>query len=329
METPAEARRLHEQAIIIDTHCDTLLALVSGRRRLDERSDQGHIDIPRLRAGGVTCQVFAIYIEPQYKPDRGAKRTLQVLDAFYRELVTPGLVVLATTAEDIRAAKRAGQVAALLSIEGGEAIEGDLGVLRMFYRLGVRAMGLTWNQRNDLADGVGEPDGKGGLSRLGVSVVQEMNRLGMLVDVSHLNQACFWSVVEHTRSPIIASHSNAHALCPHRRNLTDAQLRAVGRLGGVVGVVYAPSFVEESGLASLGRLVDHIDHIAGVAGIDHVGLGSDFDGYGVPPGATPVMRDPTELPLLTAELLRRGYTEEQVLKVLGGNFLRVIAEVVG
>ncbi|MEW6523499.1 MAG: dipeptidase [Bacillota bacterium] len=323
------ARELHDRAIVIDAHCDTLMSTLLGKRDLAHRSKEGHIDLPRLREGGVTCQFFAMYIEPQFKPARAARRTLQFLDEFHRQLAMTEGLVLATSAQDIRDAKRQGHVAALLSIEGGEAIEGDLALLRMFHRLGVRAMGLTWNERNDIADGAGEVGAKGGLSQFGVTVVREMNDLGMLVDVSHLAEASFWSVVEHTTAPIIASHSNAYALSNHRRNLNDDQLRAMARLGGVVGVVFAPNFVEIRGQASLVRLVDHIDHIATVAGIDCAGLGSDFDGYGVPPHCTGVMDDASQLPLITGELLRRGYTDEQVLKVLGGNFLRVIQEVVG
>lgn len=329
MDLVLPPRELHHRAIIVDAHCDTLLNTLASKRDLAKRSQQGHIDLPRLQEGGVTCQFFAMYIEPQFKPARAARRALQLLDEFDRQLALAGDLVLAKSVQDIYDAKHQGRVAALLSIEGGEAVEGDLALLRIFYRLGVRAMGLTWNERNDIADGVAEEGAKGGLSEFGRAVVQEMNRLGMLVDVSHLSEASFWSVMEHTGAPPIASHSNARSLANHRRNLTDDQIRALGKLGGVIGVVFAPYFVESQGKASLAGLVDHIDHLAAVGGIDCVGLGSDFDGYGVSSQHTGVMDDVSQFPLITEELVRRGYTSEQVLKVLGGNFLRVIQAVVG
>lgn len=332
----SEAARIHRDSIVIDAHCDTILR-VAGRETSEpdefdffRRNESGHIDLPRLREGGVTCQVMALYIEPQYKPARSARRVLELLDAFYSLLDETEEFKLALSARDIETAKARGHIAALLSIEGGEAIEGSLSALRSLYRLGVRAMGLTWNQRNDIADGVGEKSAGSGLTDFGIKVVKEMERLGMLVDVSHLSDSSFWAVDRIAERPYIASHSNARALASHPRCLTDQQIEAIAKKGGVIGVVFAPGFVDDDpSKVSLSRLCDHIDHIKKIAGIDHVGLGSDFDGYGVHPGSPVVLNDVSELPKLTEELLARGYTESEIRKVLGENWLRVFREVLG
>lgn len=331
----SDAERIHSEAIVVDAHCDTLLS-VAGRagmpgfekRDFLKRNETGDIDLPRLKEGGVTCQVMALYIEPPYKPTRSARRTLELLDAFYSLLDEAEEFRHVTTSAGIEKAKRDGDVCALLSIEGGEAVEGSLSLLRDFYRLGVRAMGLTWNQRNDIADGVGEKSAGSGLTDFGISLVKEMERLGMLVDVSHLSESSFWGVDRASERPYIASHSNAKSLASHARNLTDRQMEALAKKGGVIGVVFAPGFVDDDpAKVSLSRLVDHVDHIKEIAGIDHVGLGSDFDGFGVLPGTGEVIKDASEFPKLTEELLARGYSEEEVKKVLGGNWLRLYSEV--
>lgn len=328
-------KRFHQEALVVDTHCDTLLRVL-GRRlpfmrqepyRLSDRHEEGHIDLPRLREGGVDVQFFAAYIEPMYKPDRSLKRALQIFDAFFRELeANPDQMMMATCVADIRRAKEENKVAAVLAIEGGEALEGDLGVLRVLHRLGVRAIGLTWNERNDIADGVGDARSGGGLSVFGAELIKEMNRLGILVDVSHLSDAGFWDVIELSSQPIIASHSNARAVCNHRRNLTDDQIKALAKNGGVMGMNFAAGFVKEGGKAALGDLLDHIDHIVSLVGPRHVGLGSDFDGIGATPeGLTDVSR----MPLITEGLFQRGYSEDDIKLILGGNYLRVFEQVWG
>jgi membrane dipeptidase len=334
----SDAERIHEKAIIIDAHCDTLLGIAgrgshgfpgmpAGRRDFFQRNEGGHIDLPRLKEGGVTCQVMALYIEPQYKPTRSARRTLELLDSFYSLLDQSEEFHLATTAADIEKVKRDGDVCALLSIEGGEAIEGRLSVLRDFHRLGVRAIGLTWNERNDIADGQGEKSAGSGLTDFGISVVKEMERLGMLVDVSHLSDTSFWAVDKVSERPYIASHSNCRALSSASRNLTDPMIEALAKKGGVIGVVFAGGFIDDDpAKVSLSRLCDHIDHVRKVVGIDHVGLGSDFDGFGVQPGSGIVMKDASGFPALTEELVSRGYSEEETRKVLGGNWLRLYTE---
>lgn len=320
---------LHRDSIIFDGHCDTLLEVLDGKRKLSERSSEGHIDLPRLREGGVTAQVFAVFIEDRYLPAGAAKQTLRMLDTLYRELeANAGSFILATKAADIEHAKSAGKVAAVIGIEGAESLEGDLALLRVFYHLGLRLVTIAWSRRNQAADGVHESRTGGGLSSFGVDLVKECNRLGILVDISHLSAAGVRDVLQISPQPVIASHSNAYALCPHVRNLNDEQLTALAEKGGVVGVTFVPSFLtEERNEASLDKLLDHIDHIVRVAGIDHVGLGSDFDGFGPPPPTG--LDDVTRLPGITAGLVARGYSAEQVRKILGGNFLRVFRQVVG
>ncbi|MGC8786461.1 MAG: dipeptidase [Anaerolineae bacterium] len=320
---------LHYNSIIFDGHCDTLLEVLDGKRRLNERSTEGHIDLPRLREGGVTAQVFAIFIEDKYLPAKAAKQTLRMFDALYNELAANAdSLVLATKAEDIEKAKLTGKVAAVVGIEGAESLEGELGLLRMFHRLGVRLLTVAWSRRNEAADGIQEARTGGGLTNFGLKVVEECNRLGIMVDISHLAPAGVRDVLEVSSEPVIASHSNAYALCPHPRNLTDQQLAALAKKGGVVGVTFVPSFIaEDRKEASLEKLLDHIDHIVQVAGVDHVGLGSDFDGFSPPP---PVgLEDVTRLPGITSGLLSRGYAEDDIRKILGENFLRVFRQVVG
>jgi membrane dipeptidase len=318
------ARGLHARALVVDTHCDTILAMVRGERRLGIASDKGHLDLPRLRQGGVGAQFFAVYIEPQYKPDLGLERALEVMDVFFAELeASPDQVELARGVADIRRLHAAGKIAAVLAIEGGEAIGSNLSNLRILYRLGVRSMGLVWNQRNLIADGVGERRTGGGLSNFGVEVVHEMNRLGMAVDVSHLSDPGFWHVAEVCLGPFLATHSNARAVCDHPRNLTDDQIKALARSGGVMGLNFAPAFVSAQ-QASLDGLLDHLDHIVALVGPDHVGLGSDFDGISHTPEGLP---DVTAMPRITEGLVSRGYSDEQVLQFLGGNHLRVLEEV--
>lgn len=323
------ANTLHHDAIVCDGHCDTLGDVLAGRRSLVERSDQGHIDLPRLRAGGVTAQIFACFV-PVHEYRRGAARhALQRLDAFHRTLQEhPDQLMLATAAADIRRAKIEGKIAGILGLEGAEALEGSLEVLRCFYRLGVRNLGLTWNFRNEVADGVGEGHRASGLTPFGIQVIEECNRLGILIDVSHLAPAGLEDVLKVSQQPIIASHSNARALCDHRRNLTDEQVRAIAERGGLVGATFVPAFLTTPAReASIEHVLDHIDHLLQVAGPDHVMIGSDFDGLGARPPTG--LEDVTRYPALTTGMLARGHDEDTVRKVLGLNFLRVFEQVTG
>jgi len=324
-----DAVALHRDSIVCDGHCDTLLRVLEGKCQLGERSTEGHIDLPRLREGGITAQVFAVFIEDPYLPAGACRQTLRMLDAFYGQLQqNDELLLLASRAADVERAKAEDKVAAILGLEGAESLESDLGLLRMFYRLGVRLLTVSWSRRNQAADGVYEARTGGGLTRFGVQLVEECNKLGIVLDISHLAPAGVQEVLEISSAPIVASHSNAYALCPNPRNLTDAQLVGLARKGGVVGVTFVPSFItEKREEASLPRLLDHIDHIVSAVGVDHVGLGSDFDGFSPPPPAG--LDAVTCMPDITVGLVERGYSEEEVRKILGGNFLRVFRQVAG
>jgi membrane dipeptidase len=321
----------------VDAHIDTLLEImvpparpikVPTPRKFGERSSKGHVDLPRLLESGVDLQIFAVYIQPEYKIERALHRALQVIDRFYKELHDhEDKMMLFTKVSDVREAEKHGKIAAMLSIEGGEAVEADLGILRMLHRLGLRAMTLTWNERNQIADGAGEGRTKGGLTNFGVELVKEMNNIGMVVDVSHLSDPGFFDVIETTTKPVIASHSNCRAICNHRRNLTDDMIKILADNGGVMGMNFSAAFVDENKeKATLERVLDHVDHIVKVASVDHVGIGSDFDGIENTPKG---LEDVTRMPYLTEGLLKRGYKEDDIRKILGENFLRVFSEVIG
>jgi membrane dipeptidase len=321
---------LHSRALVIDSHCDTILKVLGSRGEysLGELHPTEHVDIPRLQQGGVDVQFFAAYIGAEYKPDRAVKRTLQLLDCLHREIeANQDTLRLILKASDIDSLKSHQHIGVLISIEGGEALEGELAALRIYHRLGVRAVGLTWNERNQIAEGVGECRSGGGLTDFGVSVVAEMNRLGMIVDVSHISEPGFYDVLEVSKHPIIASHSNARAVCGHVRNLADRQIRALAANGGVMGMNFAPEFLVEHGEAHLDDVMMHIDHIVNLLGNSkHVGLGGDLDGISRTPRG---LEDVTKYPALTEALLRRGYSEEALLDILGLNHLRVIRTVLG
>lgn len=321
------ARRLHFQSLVFDAHADTIaIDVVEGRRHLTDTGRGGHVDLARLSAGGVTVQVFTLFVPPAVPTPYNALRALAILDALYEEVrMAPDAFVWVRRASDIDEAFRLRKVGIVVTLEGCEVLAGQLSMLRTFYRLGVRAAGLTWNVRNELADGVGEARGAG-LTAFGREVVAEMNRLGMVVDVSHLSEAGFWEVLELSAHPVIASHSNARALCDHVRNLTDDQIRALARKGGVMGINFFPGFLRQEGAARLDDVLRHIDYVVELAGPDHVGLGSDYDGISkVPEG----LEDPSRLPALTEALARRGYDDETIRKILGENFARVFRLVLG
>ena len=323
-----KAKQMHQKAIVFDGHCDTILEIMNHKKSLGSRTPTGHLDIPRMKEGGVNVQFFAVFIEDIYKPDRSLKRTLQLIDCFYREMEkNQDEISLVTNYNQINEANSAGKIAAILSVEGGEALEGDLGVLRMLYKLGVRLLTLTWNQRNQIADGIGESRTGSGLTEFGLKVIDEMNNLKMFIDVSHLSETGFWDVIKRSKAPIVASHSNCYALCPHPRNLKDEQIKALADKGGVIGITFVPNFLtQEKRKTTVKDVVTHIDYLVEKAGIDCVGLGSDFDGTGgLPLGLEGV----DKITNITEELLTRGYKEREIKKILGGNFLRVFKKVIG
>ncbi|MCL6479450.1 MAG: membrane dipeptidase, partial [Peptococcaceae bacterium] len=238
MKNDLSSTDIHFSSPVVDAHCDTLTALKKQQRRLGEKSGAGHLDLPRLLLGGVNLQFFAAFVGNEHR-DNPLARALEIFDIFFEEMaVNSDRIEPAYTYSDVNRIINGGKIAALLTVEGGQALAGRLEVLRMFFRLGVRGITLTWNSRNELGDGVGEAGSGGGLTRFGVEVVREMNRLGMVIDVSHLSERGFWDVMRESAKPVIASHSNCRALCDHPRNLDDAQIKALAAGGGVVGLCF-------------------------------------------------------------------------------------------
>lgn len=327
------AMRLHKEAIVVDTHCDTLMQFLHQgwpnppARKLGERSDRGHIDLPRMIEGGVTCQTFAIYTGRRAIVPEASLMAMKMVDKFYTEIEANPEIVAVTTHDEIVAAKKAGKVCGLLSLEGAEPLMGDIALLRVYYKLGMRMLSFAWNYRTPFADGLGAKRSESKLPELGVQALEEMNRLGIVFDVSHLCDSVFWDVNDVVKGPFIASHSNARALCSHARNCTDDMIKAIADHGGVLGMNYAPQFIVDGGEnVTVMDMVDHIDHIVKLVGPDHVGLGSDFDGIGPPPKGIETV---DQTPNVTRELVKRGYSDEDILKILGGNHMRVFKEVIG
>jgi len=303
------ALRIHTDAIVIDGHYD----------RLYDTPETAHRDLPKLRAAGVTA-----HIRQTIETD-----TLQFFERTYEAIDTwPNEAIIATKAADVRRAKKEHKIATIFSIEGAESLRGDLTLLRAYYRLGLRNLGLTWNNRNQAADGVAEARTGGGLTEFGVKLVEEMRRLGIMLDISHLSPAGVKDVFALYEGPVVASHANAQAICTHWRNLTDEQIEQVAASGGLVGVTLVPEFIAENREeASLEGLLDHIDHIVRIGGADHVGLGTDWEGFDMLPDY--FMQDITDLPIITEGLLRRGYTPADTRGILGENWLRVFEQAVG
>ena len=329
---------IHNDSIVIDTHCDTLKCLFNeftkprdsmwdyrGDIGMGTRSSIGHLDIPRMMDGGVTCQVFAVSSERSRTPAYPLRTAMLMIDRFYKECESIPELVPVTSYGEIIDAKKRGKVCGMLSIEGADVIEGRIELLGVFHRLGVRMVGLVHSLRNQLADGVTDRRTGGGFSELGVQAVEELNRLGMIIDVSHLNDEGFWDVIENSKNPVIVSHSNSRAVCNHPRNMTDEMIQALAENGGVMGMNFAPSFVHPVE-ATLEGIVDHIDHIVDLVGPDHVGLGSDFDGIPYTPKG---LEDVSKMPDITSELIKRGYSEKDIKKILGENHLRLIKQVIG
>ena len=370
------AQRLHRQAIIVDGHNDIPSVILASNFDLGTKSTRTHTDLARMKAGGITGEFFSIYVEaeladkPTVHGGGALRRAIDLIDVTYRQVERhPAELILATTAADIRRAKREGKVAVLMGIEGGHAIENSLNALRTLYRLGCRYMTLTHSNTNEWADSAGfngPPVVRHhGLAPFGEEVVHEMQRIGMLVDISHVSDETFWSVMKVARAPVIASHSSSRAVADHRRNMNDDMLRGLAKNGGVAMVNFWSMFLSNEYGAAAKRwfdkngkafgelrarlrddpiafrdaleklrsqgepmpkvpfslLIDHIDHMVKVAGVEHVGLGSDFDGVDdLPEGLTGI----DGLPKITLELVKRGYKDEDILKILGGNFLRVL-----
>jgi membrane dipeptidase len=327
---------LHRDAVVVDAHSDVYCDVVR-RRLLGETNVLSRLHVPAWRAGSVDVVVTTLYTEEEHKPDRALKRAVMMVGAALNDIAETPDVRLCKTLAEIDAAREAGQIAFVLAMEGGEPVQDGIESLRTFYELGVRVFGFTWNQRNLLAEGVGEERAGGGLTELGRAMVAEANRLGILLDVSHLSIKSFWDMIEASSAPIIASHSNAKALCGHRRNLDDDQIRALAAKGGVIGINGVAAFItDDPKQASLDRMLDHLDYIANLAGVEQVALGPDFVDYlRIGPGSEreePIdypagFENITKMPAVTAALLDRGYDERQIRGILGDNMLRLLGTV--
>jgi membrane dipeptidase len=366
---------IHRRAVAIDMHADTPQRLLDEMVNLQERLPDGHFDAVRAREGGLDAQFFSIWVEPQLFGGGGASAMKRADDqiAAVRALADrhPETWQFAATAADIRRIVGEGKLAALTGLEGGYAINDELGNVERYFRMGVRYMSPAWSVSTSWAGSSGDSVGETrGLNDFGKQVIREMNRLGMMVDVSHVSDKTFWDIVNTSTKPVIATHSDCRAITNVPRNLTDEMIQALAKTGGVVNVIFYPEHLEpgwsekkkavdaeiapavqraseaEPGdvahkklardrvrsveyakrLPPVGvsRLVDHIDHVVKLVGIDHVGIGSDFDGV---QATLSDLADVSQLPSLTRELLRRGYTASDVEKILGGNMLRVMEEV--
>lgn len=305
----------------VDAHCDTIVKLMGRGSELGQ-ADALQLDLKRMEMFPGSLQFFAIWLDPQYY-DIPMRQTMKYIDFYEEQLVKHrdkmGPVL---TYEDILENKKKGKLSALLSLEGGEALEGEISALHIYHRLGVRAMTLTWNHRNALADGAAENSTGGGLTKFGREVVQEMERLGMVVDLSHIADAGFWDVEKLAKKPFIASHSNARAICPAQRNLTDDQMRALAAKGGVAGLNFYAAFLKEDGSAGIDDILRHTHHMLDIMGEDHIGFGSDWDGIDTTP------RDLThvgDMPRLL-ERMEREFGSEIMVKIREENFLRVLRE---
>jgi membrane dipeptidase len=367
----AAARKLHFSSIVVDTHDDTTQRFLDGKFDLGARNSAGSIDIPRMREGGLGAIFFSIWIPSKITGTEAVNRALAQIEAVREQVRThPKDLALATTAAEVREAHKQAKIAALMGVEGGHMINSDLDVLRKFASLGVRYMTLTHSGNDEWADSSTDKPARNGLTDFGKDVVREMNRLGVMVDISHVSDKTFYDALEVSKAPLFASHSSCRAICDAARNMTDQMIKDLAAKGGVIQINYHVGFlsqefrnaekahpeweqaiaaeikkrcgdneacqliegdhitreyVEQGKLPRVDwtKIIEHIDHAVKVAGVDHVGLGSDFDGANMPYG----MEDAGKLPKITEALLKKGYSERDVRKILGENTLRVMTEV--
>jgi membrane dipeptidase len=365
-----EARKLHFSSIVVDTHDDTTQNFSNPQFDLGKRNPAGHIDIPRMKEGGLSAIFFSIWIDGHIMGPEAIKKALDQIDAVKVNVAKyPNDIALARTAEDVRRLHAEGKIAALMGIEGGHMLGNDIRMVRIYSELGVRYMTLSHFYNDEWADSSTDKPVHNGLTDYGKKIVLEMNRNGMMVDISHVSDKTFYDALEISKAPLIASHSSCRALCDHPRNMTDDMIKALAAKGGVIQINYEKSFIDQNykdasdklsgGVVELfvrlkkecgdddscvekkeaeleksatasgklphvswERIIDHIDHAVKLAGADHVGLGSDFDGANMPEG----MDDVSHIPQITDALLKRGYKPEDIRKILGENTLRVLSQ---
>jgi len=367
----ARAKKLHFSCIVVDTHDDTTQRFLDGKFDIGERSASGSIDVPRMKEGGLGAIFFSIWIPSKVTGPEAVDRAMTQIDAV-REQVRkhPKDMALATTAAEVREARKQGKIAALIGVEGGHMINSSLAVLLSYAALGVRYMTLTHSGNDEWADSSTDKAVHNGLTDFGKDVVREMNRLGVIVDISHVSDKTFYDALEVSKAPLFASHSSCRAICDAPRNMTDQMMKDLAAKGGVVQINYHVGFlsqefrdaekadpeinkaisaevtkrcgenegcqliegdritreyVEQGKLprVDFSKIIEHIDHAVKVVGVEHVGLGSDFDGANMPYG----MEDATKLPKITEALLKKAYSEGDVKKILGENTLRVMTDV--
>ncbi|MEM7535692.1 MAG: dipeptidase [Chloroflexota bacterium] len=318
---------LHFDALVIDGHCDSIGDQLDKKRSLAEESEKGHLDLPRMKKAGIDVQFFACFPPPAYQRHGATSHAMARLDQLHLLAETQPDFTIVRKADDIRQAKATGKIGCIAGLEGAEALDASIGVLRQFYRLGIRNMGMSWNHRNAACDGVAEGRTAGGLTEFGVKVVETCNELGILIDVSHLAPAGVKDILEISQHPILATHSNANTLCEHPRNLTDEQMTAIADKGGVVGVTFVNFFLNraEPKTTRLENVIQHIEYMLNHIGPDHVAIGSDFDGCIPPEDLSSVL----DYPKITQRLQENGHSEATIRKVLGENFLRVFGQVCG
>lgn len=333
--TDDEVRRVHASTILIDTHNDITSSTVEGYDIGKRETEGKHMtDLPRMQQGGMAAQFFAAYVaSSSVKDNHSANRALQMIDTVLHDIVEkyPSDFLFVTTSSGIRKAHEQHKIAALIGIEGGHAIEDSLRLLRDYYDLGVRYMTLTHTNSNNWADSANdEHKPNNGLSPFGKEVVHEMNRLGMMVDIAHVSDKTFYDALETSEAPIFSSHSSCRALCDVPRNMTDEMIKALAKKGGVIQINFSCGFLKQGAgtggrpRATLADVVKHIDHVVEIAGVDYVGLGSDFDGIQCAPEG---LDSVDKWPNLTRALLEEGYTAEEIRKIYGENTLRVMAGV--
>lgn len=329
---------LHKSATVCDAHCDTIEKIIKHKFDIGNRSKQGHIDLPRLFEGGIDVQVFACCVGGPGKPAGSyIKLTKKMIDTLHKQFNKHSdSIGLALTLSDIHKINQKGRIAGIIAIEGGEAIENNLSLIKEYYDLGVRIMSITW-KNTSWADASQQKARHNGLTEFGKDVVREMNRIGMIVDVSHSSDKTTLDVLNVSKDPIIASHSNARAICNHPRNLSDSLIKLISKFGGVICINFYSLFLDQNyydsfkkklkaEIPSVYKVIQHIEYVIKVGSIDAVGFGSDFDGMDFPPKG---LEDVSKVPEITKLLMEKGYIEEELYKILGGNFLRVFGQVCG